>query len=430
MPSSALPTRSDRIRPTLPIEASRKLHEVGYDLRGPVHDEALRLEAEGQDILKLNIGNPAIFGFDTPADILNELAANLPHAQGYCEAKGIIEAREAVIEYQHSRGLQALDVDNVFIGNGVSELVGIALQGLLNSGDEVLVPSPDFPLWTDTVHLNGARAVHYLCDESADWAPDLDDIEAKITARTRALVVINPNNPTGALYSMDTLRSICEIADRHDLILFADEIYERVVFDGHQHIPLASLADQQLVVTFGGLSKAYRAAGLRVGWMVLSGATRRAKAYINGLAVLSAMRLCANVPGQYAIGAALRGYQSIDDLTAPQGRLALQRDFATERLQRIEGVTCVRPKGAMYVFPRIDAEHFAVDDDEHLVLDFLRQEKVLLAQGTAFHWPRPDHLRLIFLPSLAELDEALTRFERFLHTKMKQPANKRRTLVS
>lgn len=415
MPPSALPAHFNA-PPTLPIEASRKLDEVGYDLRGPVHDEALRLEAEGHRILKLNIGNPAIFGFDTPADILNELVTNLPRAQGYCEAKGIIEAREAVIEHYQSCGIQALHVDNTFIGNGVSELVGIALQALLNSGDEVLVPSPDFPLWTDTVHLNGAHAVHYFCDESADWAPDLDDIAAKVTSRTRAIVVINPNNPTGALYSEDTLRAICEIADHRDLVLFADEIYDRVVFDGHRHVPLASLADQQLVVTFGGLSKAYRAAGLRVGWMVLTGATSRAKDYINGLAMLSAMRLCANVPGQYAIGAALRGYQSIDDLIAPQGRLTQQRDFATERLQQIDGVTCVKPKGALYVFPRFDAQRFGVEDDERLVLDFLRREKVLLAHGTAFHWPRGDHLRLIFLPSIAELDEALTRFERFLHT--------------
>ena len=416
MPPSVLENRFAAPRLPPPIGASQKLGEVGYDLRGPVHDEALRLEAEGHSILKLNIGNPAIFGFDTPAEIRDELVNNLSRAQGYCEPKGVVEAREAVIEYYQSRGFPALTLDNVFIGNGVSELVGIALQGLLNAGDEVLVPSPDFPLWTDTVHLNGARAVHYLCDESADWAPDLDDLQAKITPRTRALVVINPNNPTGAVYSEDTLRAMVDMADRHDLILFADEIYERIVFDRHRHIPLASLAEEQFVVTFGGLSKSYRAAGFRVGWMVCSGATHRAKAYIDGLAVLSALRLCANVPGQYAIGAALRGYQSIDDLVAPSGRLALQRDFAAERLRHIDGVSCVKPRGALYLFFRFDAQRFGVTNDERLVLDFLRREQVLLAHGTAFHWPNPDHLRLIFLPGIAELDEALTRFERFLHT--------------
>lgn len=399
----------------LPVEASQKLGDVGYDLRGPVHDAALRLEAKGHNILKLNIGNPAIFGFDTPPRVLDALVSNLPRAQGYCEAKGVVEAREAVIAYYHARGFEGLQVEHVFIGNGVSELVGIALQGLLNPGDEVLVPSPDFPLWTDTVHLNGARACHYLCDESADWAPDFEHLAAQVTPRTRALVVINPNNPTGALYSEDTLRAIAEFAMRHDLILFADEIYERVVFDERNHIPLASLAKDQLVVTFGGLSKAYRACGLRVGWMVLSGATKRAKGYIEGLAVLSALRLCANVPGQYAVGAALSGYQSIDDLVAPGGRLALQRDFAVERIQQIDGLTCVKPKGALYVFFQFDAKRFGVSDDEHFVLDFLRQEHVLLAHGTAFHWPNPDHARLIFLPSIAELDEALTRLERFLH---------------
>ena len=416
MPPSALEARIAAPPLPLPIDASQKLDAVGYDLRGPVHDEALRLEAKGHRILKLNIGNPAVFGFETPAAVVDALVNNLPRAQGYCESKGVVEAREAIVEYYHTRGLEALDVDNVFIGNGVSELVGIALQGFLNPGDEVLVPSPDFPLWTDTVHLNGARARHYICDESADWAPDLDDLAAKITSRTRAIVVINPNNPTGALYSEDTLRGIVEIADRHDLILFADEIYERIIFDGQNHIPLASLAEDQLVVTFGGLSKAYRAAGLRVGWMVLSGATKRAESYINGLAVLAAMRLCANVPGQYAIGAALRGYQSIDELVAPDGRLALQRDFAVERIQQIDGLTCVKPQGAVYVFLGFDSKRFGVTDDERLVLDFLRQEQVLLAHGTAFHWPRPDHLRLIFLPSVAELDQALTRLERFLHT--------------
>ncbi len=398
------------------IAAADKLASVGYDLRGPVHEHALRLEAEGHQILKLNIGNPAIFGFDTPPEVLAALVENLPKAQGYCESKGIVSARESIIEYYASRGLSSLDLEHVFIGNGVSELVSIALQGFLNAGDEVLVPAPDFPLWTDCVHLHGAHPVHYLCDESDDWQPDFDDLLAKLSPRTRALVVINPNNPTGALYSRDTLRRFAEIADRHNLVLFADEIYERIVYDGDQHIALASIATDQLVVTFGGLSKAYRAAGLRIGWMALSGPTQRAKAYIDGLSILAAMRLCANVPGQYAIAAALKGYQCIDDLTAPDGRLAMQRDFVAKRVSEMEGVSCVTPKGAVYAFLRMDPKRHPIQDDERMVLDFLTQEKVLIAHGSAFHWPAPDHVRLIFLPSVAQLDLALTRFERFLRS--------------
>ena len=404
----------NRGSPEFSVGAAHKLADVGYDIRGPIYEQALRLEAEGHDILKLNIGNPAIFGFDTPPEILAKLIENLPNAQGYCEPKGVVSARQAVIAYYASRGLQGLHLDNVLIGNGVSELVGIALQGFLNSGDEMLVPAPDFPLWTDTVSLNGARPVHYLCDESAGWQPDFDDLVAKITPRTRALVVINPNNPTGAVYRQDTLQQFADIASKHNLVLFADEIYERIVFDGERHIPLASLATDQLVVTFGGLSKAYRAAGLRVGWMALSGPTQRAKSYINGLALLAAMRLCANVPGQYAIAAALEGYQSIDDLIAPGGRLAAQRDFVSERVNQIEGVSCVQPKGALYAFVRLDPKRHPIEDDERMVLEFLRTEKVLLAHGTAFHWPTPDHARLIFLPSVEDLERALSRFERFL----------------
>ena len=407
-------TAVNLVAPEYSVAASDKLAEVGYDIRGPVHEHALRLEAEGHRILKLNIGNPAIFGFDTPPEVLRGLIENLPKAQGYCESKGVVSARQAIINYYASRGLPGLHLDNVFIGNGVSELVGMALQGFLNAGDEVLVPAPDFPLWTDTVHLNGARPVHYLCDESADWQPDFDDLLAKISPRTRALVVINPNNPTGAVYSRDTLARFAEIAERHNLLLFADEIYERIVYDGEQHIALASLATSSLVVTFGGLSKAYRAAGLRIGWMALSGPTHRAKAYIDGLSMLAAMRLCANVPGQYTISAALEGYQCIDDLVAPGGRLAVQRDFVVRRINEIEGLSCVAPKGAVYAFLRIDQNRYPCRDDERMVLDFLKQEKVLLAHGSAFHWPAPDHVRLIFLPKVADLDLALSRFERFL----------------
>ena len=405
-PNIALPQDS--------VAAADKLTSVGYDLRGPVHEHAVRLESEGHQILKLNIGNPAIFGFDTPPDVLAALVDNLPKAQGYCESKGIVSAREAIVEYYASRSLSSLDLDHVFIGNGVSELVGIALQGFLNSGDEVLVPAPDFPLWTDTVHLNDAQPVHYLCDESAGWEPDFDDLLAKLSSRTRAIVVINPNNPTGAVYSTNTLRRFAEIADRHNLVLFADEIYERIIYDGKQHIALASIATDQLVVTFGGLSKAYRAAGLRIGWMALSGPTQRAKAYIDGLSMLAAMRLCANVPGQYAIPAALKGYQCIDDLTAPGGRLAIQRDFIAKRVSEMEGVSCVTPEGAVYAFLRIDPGVYPIQDDERMVLDFLTEEKVLLAHGSAFHWPAPDHVRLIFMPSVEDLDLALTRFDRFL----------------
>lgn len=376
----------------------------------------MRLEAEGHRILKLNIGNPAIFGFDTPDGMLSELVLNLPRSQGYCDAKGVADAREAVASYYRGCGFPALDIRQIFLGNGVSELVGIALQALLNAGDELLIPAPDFPLWTDTTHLNGACPTHYVCNESANWAPDLADVEAKITPSTRGLVVINPNNPTGAVYDRETLEGLLEIAHRHDLIVFADEIYERIVFDGRQHIPLAALAKDQLVVTFGGLSKAYRAAGLRIGWMVLSGATDRAKDYIDGLSTLAALRLCPNVPGQYAIRAALSGYQSIDDLVAPGGRLCAQRDRAVQWIKQIDGADCVKPQGALYLFLRLDAQRFGILDDERMVLDFLRQEQVLLAQGTAFHWPAPDHVRIIFLPCEEELDEAFSKFARFLET--------------
>ncbi len=410
-----MPRTDPPLVPTeLAVGAADKLASVGYDIRGPVHEHALRLEAAGHQILKLNIGNPAIFGFDTPPEVLAALIRNLPNAQGYCESKGIVSARASIIEYYASRGLAPLDLEHIFIGNGVSELVGIALQALLNAGDEVLVPAPDFPLWTDTVHLNGAQPVHYLCDESADWQPDFDDLLAKVSPRTRALVVINPNNPTGAVYSKDTLRRFAEIADAHNLLLFADEIYERIVYDDETHIPLASIATDQLVVTFGGLSKAYRAAGLRIGWMALSGQLKHAKDYIDGLSMLAAMRLCANVPGQYAIPAALQGYQCIDDLTAPEGRLAMQRDFVAKRVNDIEGVSCVTPKGAVYAFLRIDTSIYPIKDDERMVLDFLTQEKVLLAHGSAFHWPATDHVRLIFLPNIEQLELALSRFERFL----------------
>ena len=414
VPSSMPRTARNVVPAESGVGAANKLAEVGYDIRGPVHEHALRLEAEGHSILKLNIGNPAMFGFDAPPEVIAKLVENLPNAQGYCESKGVVSAREAIVEYYATRGLAPIDIENVFIGNGVSELVGLALQGFLNPGDEVLVPAPDFPLWTDTVHLNGARPVHYLCDESAGWQPDFDDLLAKVSPRTRALVVINPNNPTGAVYSQHTLQRFAEIASQHSLVLFADEIYERIVYDGEQHIALGSVAKDQLVVTFGGLSKAYRAAGFRVGWMALSGPTRRAKAYIDGLSMLAAMRLCANVPGQYAIAAALSGYQCIDDLIVPGGRLADQRDFVSERVQAIEGLSCVTPKGAVYAFLRLDPKRYPIEDDERMVLDFLKAEKVLLAHGSAFHWPSPDHVRLIFLPSIADLELAFSRFERFL----------------
>ena len=397
-----------------PIIKSNKLDSVCYDIRGPVHKEARRLEDEGHRILKLNIGNPAPFGFEAPEEIVRDVILNLPSAQGYCESKGLFSARKAIVQHYQAQGIFGVDIEDIYIGNGVSELIVMAMQGLLNTDDEVLIPSPDYPLWTAAANLAGGKAVHYRCDEEADWFPDLDDIKSKISSRTRAIVLINPNNPTGAVYSEELLLQVIELCRQHDLILFADEIYDKILYDEAKHIPAARLSDDILTVTFNGLSKAYRAAGFRVGWMMLSGNLKAAKSYIEGLEMLASMRLCANVPNQHAIQTALGGYQSINELILPNGRLTIQRDAVYELLNQIPGVSCKKPKGALYAFPKLDMKKFNIRDDERLVLDLLKTKKILLVQGTAFNWPEPDHLRVVFLPHKADLTKALNEFGDFL----------------
>jgi alanine-synthesizing transaminase len=393
---------------------SHKLHGVCYDIRGPVLDAANYLEAEGHRIIKLNIGNPAAFGFEAPDEIIHDVIHNLREAQGYCHSKGLFAARKAIMQRYQLEGILDVDVEDIILGNGVSELIVMALQALLNPGDEVLIPSPDYPLWTAATSLGGGTPVHYRCDEANDWQPDLDDIESKITANTRGIVVINPNNPTGAVYSEDTLRHIVALADKHDLVIFADEIYDRIVYDGSGHTPLASLAREVLCVTFNGLSKTYRLAGFRSGWMLLSGAKQRAKSYIEGLEMLASMRLCANVPGMLAVQTALGGYQSINDLILPGGRLKQQRDLAYELITAIPGVSCVKPKAAMYLFPKLDPAIYPIADDEALVLQLLQQEHMLLVQGSAFNWADKQHFRIVFLPDRDQLIDAIGRFSRFL----------------
>lgn len=396
------------------ISKSSKLDDVCYDIRGPVLAEANRLEEEGHRIIKLNIGNPAPWGFEAPEEILVDVIHNLPQSQGYCESKGLYSARKAVMQYCQQIRIPGVEIDDIYIGNGVSELVVMALQGLLENGDEVLIPSPDYPLWTAATYLSGGRAVHYRCDESAGWAPDLDDIRARVTSRTRAMLIINPNNPTGAVYPKDVLESMLEIAREHDLVVFADEIYDKILYDNSVHVPVASLADDLLIISMNGLSKTYRVAGFRTGWMIVSGAKHRARDYIEGLDILASMRLCPNVPTQYAIQTALGGYQSIVEYLVPGGRLRDQRDYAWERLNAIDGVSCVKPEGALYLFPKLDTRRFNIDNDEQFALDLLRQEKVLVVQGTGFNWPSPDHFRIVFLPRVEELAEAMDRIERFL----------------
>ncbi|QDF67180.1 pyridoxal phosphate-dependent aminotransferase [Shewanella sp. SNU WT4] len=397
-----------------PIIKSNKLDTVCYDIRGPVHKEARRLEEEGHRILKLNIGNPAPFGFEAPEEIVRDVILNLPSAQGYCESKGLFSARKAIVQHYQAQGIRGVDIEDIYIGNGVSELIVMAMQGLLNSDDEVLIPAPDYPLWTAAANLAGGKAVHYRCDEEADWFPCLDDIKAKISPRTRALVMINPNNPTGAVYSEAMILELIEICRQHQLILFADEIYDKILYDGAKHIPAASLSDDILTVTFNGLSKSYRAAGFRVGWMMLTGNLKAAQSYIDGLDMLASMRLCANVPNQYAIQTALGGYQSINELILPSGRLTVQRDVCIDLLNSIPGVSCKKPKGALYAFPKLDIKKFNIRDDEKLVLDLLRDRKILLVHGSAFNWPEPDHLRVVFLPWKEDLQKALTEFGSFL----------------
>jgi len=398
------------------VTQSAKLANVCYDIRGPVMREAKRMEADGHRIIKLNIGNPAPFGFEAPEEMLQDIILNLPNAHGYGDSKGLLSARRAVVQYYQEKGITGVDIEDVWLGNGVSELIQMSLQALLNNGDEVLIPSPDYPLWTAAVTLCGGTAVHYRCDESADWQPDLDDMAAKITPRTKAIVVINPNNPTGAVYDRSTLEQIAELARRHNLMLFADEIYDKILYDGVTHTSVAALAPDLLCLTFNGLSKAYRVAGFRTGWMVLSGPKQHATSYIEGLEILANMRLCPNVPSQHAVQTALGGYQSINDLVLPGGRLADQRDTAWRLLNEIPGVSCVKPKGALYAFPRLDPEVYPIKDDERFVLDLLRSQKILVVQGTGFNWPTPDHFRIVTLPRVADLEEAIGRIATFLQT--------------
>ncbi|WP_395294568.1 pyridoxal phosphate-dependent aminotransferase [Kitasatospora hibisci] len=393
---------------------SSKLANVCYDIRGPVLDEAMRLEEQGHRILKLNTGNPAVFGFDAPPEILQDILRNLASAHGYGDSKGLLSARRAVVMHYEERGLHGLTVEDVFLGNGVSELIQLAMTALLDDGDEVLVPAPDYPLWTASVSLAGGTAVHYRCDEQSEWYPDLADIEAKVTDRTRALVVINPNNPTGAVYPREVLEGLVEIARRHKLVVYADEIYDKILYDDAEHVPLATLAPDLFCVTFNGLSKAYRVAGFRSGWMVLSGDRNRARSYVEGLTVLASMRLCANMPAQHAVAAALGGRQSIRDLVLPGGRLLESRDAAYRLLNEIPGVSCVKPKGALYAFPRLDPKVYKIKDDARMVLDLLRAERILLVQGTGFNWPEPDHFRLVTLPRAEDITDAVTRIGAFL----------------
>jgi len=396
------------------IAKSSKLADVCYDIRGPVLDKARQMEEEGHRIIKLNIGNLAVFGFDPPDEIVQDMIRNLPAAAGYTDSKGLFAPRKAVVHYTQEKGIRGVGVDDVYLGNGASELIVMALNALLDSGDEILVPAPDYPLWTAAVSLSSGRPVHYLCDEGADWLPDLDDIRRRITPRTRGIVVINPNNPTGALYPPALLREIVEIARQHELIVFADEIYDKTLYDGHTHTSIASLADDVLFVSLNGLSKNYRSCGYRAGWLVVSGDKRHARDYIEGLNMLASMRLCANTPGQLAIQTALGGYQSIRDLVAPGGRLCHQRDLAHELLTQIPGVSVVKPKAALYMFPRLDPKLYPIDDDQRFAYELLAEEKVLIVQGTGFNWPHPDHFRLVFLPNADDLADAIGRIARCL----------------
>ncbi|MCR4443204.1 MAG: pyridoxal phosphate-dependent aminotransferase [Peptococcaceae bacterium] len=402
------------------FKKSDKLENVCYDIRGPVMEEARRMEEAGYKITKLNIGNPAPFGLDAPDEIIHDVRINLRNAQGYADSNGLFAARKAVMQYYQQKGIKGVDINDIYIGNGVSELIMMSMQGLLNNDDEILIPAPDYPLWTAAVNLAGGKAVHYRCDEKADWNPDLGDIRRKVTPKTKGIVVINPNNPTGAVYPREILEDIIEIARQHDLIVFADEIYDKILYDGAEHISAATLADDVLIVTMSGLSKSHRIAGFRTGWMVLSGKKDAAGDYIEGLNILSNMRLCSNVPAQFAIQTALGGYQSLTELIRPGGRLAKQRDCCYELVNKIPGLSCTKPKGAFYVFPRVDVKQFNITDDLKFILDFLKEKKVMLVQGTGFNWPEPDHFRIVFLPPVDELTDALNKLGDFLSTYKQQ----------
>ncbi|CCQ12156.1 Aspartate aminotransferase [Pseudoalteromonas luteoviolacea B = ATCC 29581] len=397
------------------ISKSNKLHGVCYDIRGPVLAQAKKMEEDGLKVLKLNIGNPAAFGFDMPEDMHRDIIRNLYAAQGYCDSKGLYSARVAVYQHYQQKKLPNISVDNIYIGNGVSELIQMVTQALLNDGDEVLIPAPDYPLWTASVKLAGGTPVHYLCDEEQDWFPNIADIRKKVTNKTKAIVLINPNNPTGAVYSKALLEELLHVARENQLLVLSDEIYEKILYDGAEHISIASMCEDLPVITFNGLAKTYRAAGLRMGWMVLSGRISMMNDLTAGLDMLASMRLCANVPAQFAIQQALGGVQSIDQLIEPGGRLYEQRNIVSTALNQIDGISCVKPKGALYAFPKIDVEKFGIKDDEKLMLDLLREERILLVHGRAFNWPKPDHFRVVFLPHKDELEPAMKRLERFFN---------------
>ena len=403
------------------IKKSDKLQNVCYDIRGPLLQTANRMEAEGKRILKLNVGNPAPFGLEAPHEILRDVAMNLPEATGYSDSQGIFSARKAVLQYYQSKGLlSAVDVRDVYLGNGVSELIVMTMQALMNDGDEVLIPMPDYPLWTAATNLSGGTAVHYRCNEEDNWHPDIEDIKSKITSRTKGIVVINPNNPTGALYSDHLLKQIIAVAKEHNLIIMADEIYDRILYDDTVHTPMSTLTDDVLVLSYNGLSKSHRIAGFRAGWMMVSGRKQHAADFIEGLDMLASMRLCSNVQGQYAIQTAMGGYQSMKDLTSQTGRLYKQREMAVSRLNAIKGISCTMPQGAFYCFPKMDPEVYPIEDDMDFMMDLLTEENVLMVQGTGFNWDKPDHFRLVFLPNLYELEDAMDRLDRFFAKKRKQ----------
>ncbi|MGO2506692.1 MAG: aminotransferase class I/II-fold pyridoxal phosphate-dependent enzyme [Psychrobacter alimentarius] len=403
------------------IKKSDKLQNVCYDIRGPLLQTANKMEAEGKRILKLNVGNPAPFGLQAPHEILQDVAMNLSEATGYSDSQGIFSARKAVLQYYQSKGLlSAVDVRDVYLGNGVSELIVMTMQALMNDGDEVLIPMPDYPLWTAAANLSGGTAVHYRCNEEDNWQPDIEDIKSKITSKTKGIVVINPNNPTGALYSDDLLKQIIEVAKAYDLIIMADEIYDRILYDDTVHTPMSTLTDDVLVLSYNGLSKSHRIAGFRAGWMMVSGRKQHAADFIEGLDMLASMRLCSNVQGQYAIQTAMGGYQSMKDLTSKTGRLYKQRELAVSRLNAIKGISCTMPQGAFYCFPKIDPKVYPIEDDMAFMMDLLIEENVLMVQGTGFNWDKPDHFRLVFLPNLNDLENAMDRLDRFFAKKRQQ----------
>ena len=419
MESAFVEETDELVAPAMEIRKSDRLQHLKYDIRGPIYEKSLELESQGYKIISLNIGNPATFGFDAPDEIVHDIILNIRNAQGYSDSRGLFSARKAVMHHTQNIGLPGIEINDIYIGNGVSELIMLSMQALLNEDDEVLVPSPDYPLWTASVAFCGGKPVHYVCDEAADWNPDLADLERKITARTRAIVVINPNNPTGAVYDKTVLEGIAQLAERHKLLVFSDEIYDRIIYDEAIHHPIAKMISDTLCITMGGLSKNYRAAGFRGGWMILSGARHRAKSYIEGLTLLASMRLCANVPTQYAIQTALGGYQSINDLVMPAGRLHKQIMLAYERMTAIPGITCVKPKGALYIFPRIDLSQFNLVNDDDFVLNLLTEQKVLVVAGNGFNYVHNDHFRIVCLPNVDELTMALDRIEHFLESRRK-----------